>query len=116
MPLLPNDGAADPLYWPRCAGSTPANARKSTILKSPVTPPLLVGKVGRQLRSGEVGVTVELQERDEGLADDPTADGPEGQAVGHDLGFPQDVGLQMASLFLDPEKKQSIHSQFCKDL
>src|SRR6185369_3622007 len=67
-------------YCPRVAGSTPANVRKSTIRKSPVTRPLRVGSVGRQR-----GLAAE------DLADDATADRPQVQTLLHDGSLAHDV-------------------------
>ena len=54
-----------------------------------------------------------MQERDEDLADDPTADRPEGQPVGHYLGFPQNVEPEWRGLVeARPNPRRLLRSAF----
>src|SRR6266446_4706824 len=70
-----DSGEREEVHHPEVAGDPTASRRKRR-------PPVALR---------EVGISVELQKPEEYFADDPAADGPEGQAVCHDLRFSQDV-------------------------
>ena len=75
-------------YRLRDCGSTPAKVRKSVIRNDPS----LLGSVGRQRgRTDEVRARVGLQQADEDLGDDATADRAEVQPVGEHLGLLEHV-------------------------